>query len=121
MDPSVSTVLAAKMALKAVIQIFEPLEPKFCSFEFLLMCEKLIVSPGTLKSQLVLHLEASKKLSRSTAERFISEAIRAGHIIEKSGVSQKGMPCRMMYLAAIHHERILGIFGNLGEQPELFS
>jgi hypothetical protein len=70
----------AESSLESIKAWLEPFDGKFYSYGYTMMFLKLIATPGVKKSELALFLEVEAKVSRSTAERFISDASEAGYI-----------------------------------------
>lgn len=83
--------LVAERSLQAMIAWMAPFEGKFYAIGYLMMFMKLITDPNLKKSELALFLENTAKVSRSTADRYISDAAEAGHITIKNPKDRPGL------------------------------
>jgi len=109
-EPDQAASLKADMAadyVRAIESWMRPLEGRFYSMTYLLMFMKLLSTRGIKRGELALFLEITSKISRSTAERAITEANKAGHIEIKAASDRRGLE---LFLSADLEKHFTAIF-----------
>jgi hypothetical protein len=80
----------AEEYVAAINEWMAPLQGRFYSVSFLLMFMQLMSNPGMTRSKLAHFLETNVNVSRSTAERLITDAKAEGHLIFKNPPEKRG-------------------------------
>ena len=106
----------AQGAIDAIVAWMNPVEPKFYSQGYLLMFMQLIVQPGLKRSELALFLENTAKISRSTADRFITEAGKAGHIVIENPAEKPGLKIYLNDRLREHFSRVFKVSQQRAEE-----